>query len=244
MTVAQQTRTWTYPRRMLEELLGLTLLVWGGFVVVIAGIIIGIDIFDTISGSVWEPATQVTRWFAMAIGVYVGHKLLPRYVTHGQTRRDFAIQAAIFIVVFAAALAVLIVAGYLLEMGLFEVAGWSQTISNDHLFTRAGQLPLIFAEYWLMFLVWTAVGALFGAGFYRSDEAGMLTIPLALIPLALADLAIGIDWGPVGFLVTRVFDPLDPPLAVSLVISLASAALAMAMTWPFVRDIPIRNTSS
>ena len=72
----------------------------------------------------------------------------------------------------------------------------------------------------------------------------MLTIPLALIPLALADLAIGIDWGPVGFVVRRVFDPLDPPPAVSLVISLASAALALAMTWPFVRDIPIRNASS
>jgi hypothetical protein len=129
-------------------------------------------------------------------------------------------------------------------MGLYRIMDWPQEISNDHLFTKATQIPLIFAEYWLTFLIWTAVGAMIGAGFYRSDEIGFLTIPLALIPLALSDVAIGVGWGPVGFVVRHVLDPLNPPLLVSLAIALAGAALAMAMTWPIVRDIPIRTTSS
>jgi hypothetical protein len=68
--------------------------------------------------------------------------------------------------------------------------------------------------------------------------------PVALITLALSDVAIGVDWGPVGFVVRRVLDPLEPPLVVSLLISVAGAALALAMTWTIVRDIPIRTTSS
>lgn len=244
MTTAATDRTWTFPRRMLDDLIGLTLIVWAGYVVVIAGIIVGIATFGAISNSVWEQAIGLARWYVLFIGAYVAYDRLPLHITHGQTRRDFSIQTVIFVVLFTAASAVLTAIGFLLEIGLYRLNDWPRDLSNDHLFSSSGQLGLILTEYWLAHLVWTAVGAFLGAAFYRSDEAGFLAIVPALIPIAAADIALGASWGPVGFVLGRFFDPGAPPIAAAISIGVASFVLALAMAWPVVRDIPIRTKSS
>ncbi|MGH2534682.1 MAG: hypothetical protein ACRDJW_20680 [Thermomicrobiales bacterium] len=245
MTTLWTKRTWDFPRRMLGDLIGLTLLSWAGFVVVIAAIIAGIAIFDTVDESVWESVAGAPPWYTAFIGGYVFHDLLPLYVAHGQTRRDFAVQATIFTVIFAAAAAVLMAVGFLLERVLYRVADWPQALSGDQLYSSPTDVPLILVEFWLVFLVWTAAGALIGAGFYRSNETGLFTLLPATVVIAAIGIAVGSDWGPFGALIDRVVDePGNLPLAASIAIGLGAFALTLATTWPLVRDIPIRTKQS
>jgi hypothetical protein len=186
----------------------------------------------------------VPRWFALFIGVYLANTILPLHITHGQTRREFSIQAVVFIVLFAAALAVLITLGFLLEAGLYRLAEWPHDLSENHIFTSVRQIPLIFIEYWLVLALWTAGGAFIAAGFYRSESLGALTIPLAMVPAAIAEIAYGSSWGPLTFVLERVADSSGKSLALALPLGAASIALMLAMTWPIVRDIPIRPKKS
>jgi len=246
MTTLERPRTWIVPRRLLDDQIGLALLLWAGFVVVIAGIIAGIAIFDTVTGSVWEPVSPLVGWYALYIGIYLARDVLPLHVMYGQTRRECAIQGAVFIVIFAAALAVLITVGLQLERVLYAVAGWPHDLSGDHLFTSAGQIPLIFIQYWLEFLVWLAVGAFVTAAWYRFDANGLLTIALLAIPIGLTGIVLGsTSWGAVGLIVDWFGDePASPPAALALLVYIASFLLTLAMTWPIVRDIPIRAKKS
>src|SRR5690606_21013086 len=100
------------PARLLEEQIGLAALIWIGFTLLVLAIILGIAYFADVNASVWDPAaTQAPRWFALFIGVYLANTILPLHITHGQTRREFSIQATVFIILFAAALATLITIG-------------------------------------------------------------------------------------------------------------------------------------
>lgn len=226
----------------LTDILWLTLMVWAGFLVVVAGIAVGIAVFDTVTRSVWEPAAQLAGWYAIFIGGYLSHDVLALHVTHGQTRREFAQHATIFIVVFAAVIGVLMTLGYLLERLLYRLTDWPHRLENEHLYSSTTQVPAILAEFWLMMLVWTATGAFVGASIYRFHNDGLLAIAPAMVPIGLAGLALGDGWGPVASLVALVGDPSPPPV-VAIGLCLAGFALALAMAWPIVRDIPIRTKS-
>jgi hypothetical protein len=214
---------------------GLAVLTWAGFVLVIAGIIAAVARFDTVDHSIWEQAAGAPPWFALFIGVYVMNDVLPRYVAQGLTRREFSIQAAIFALSFAAVLAALMTAGFALESVLYQVMDWPHDLTERHLYASADDFPLIFLESWLQFPVWLGVGAL---GF---DAVGLLTIAPALLPLALVDIAIRPHTGPAGTLFDLFAEPASPPLVVSVALCLAAFLLVATMTWPIVRDVPLRN---
>jgi hypothetical protein len=245
MTLGTRFDSLTHPRRMLVDLLGLTLVVWAVAVLIVAAIIAGIAVFGTVSTSLMsEMAAGIARFYAAFIGFYVARYLLPQYVTHGRTRREFSEQATVAMVIFAVIFALLVSAAFALEYGLYRLADWPQEISDDHLYNSGGQLHLIFLEHLLVFLVWTAAGALIGAGFYRSDGAGLTALPLALIPIAATGIALGDSWGPLGFVLDRLLDPGTLPIPAVVAVALASFALALAMTWPIVRDVPIRSQTA
>jgi hypothetical protein len=245
-TVTSESSSWTnrLPRLLLEEILGLTILAWGGFVVTIAGIIIGINFFDEITQSIWDFATQAPGWYALAIGFYLTHGKLPLYVAFGQTRREFALRGGVFIVIFVAVLAALMAVGFLLERILYRLNDWPQVIQDEHLFTSATQVPTIFAEYALIFLAWTLAGALIGASFYTSDEEGAFSVIVAIIAVSLVNIAVNASWGPTGRLVERFFSPDSTPVLVSIVLYVVTVAGVGALTWRVVRDIPLRGSSS
>lgn len=247
-TVAPESPRWTnrLPRLLLEEFLGLTVLAWAGFVVTIAGIIIGINIFDEITQSIWDFATQAPGWYALAIGFYLAHGKLPLYVSFGQTRREFALRGGVFIAIFVAVLAALMVVGFVLERILYRLNDWPQVIQDGHLFSAASvtQVPTIFAEYALIFLVWTLAGALIGASFYASEEEGAYAVFVAIIAVSLVNIAVNASWGPTGRLVDRFFSPDSTPFLVSLLLYLVAVGGVGALTWRVVRDIPLRQTAS
>lgn len=242
MTHSRQ-RTWSFPGRLLEDHLGLALIAWGALVAVVAATIAGVATVSTISRSGWEMAAAAPPWFAAFIGGYLTNSVLPLHVAHGQTRRDFAIELVILSVLFTAALAILMAIGFLLETLLYRVMDWPRVLSEDHLFTSTTQVPLIFTEFWLTFLTWFGAGAFVAAAWYRSDGEGLIALVPALIPIAITGTALGDSWGPVGFVLGRFFEPASPPLALAIPICIASFLLTLAMTWPVVRDIPLRSKS-
>jgi len=229
-----------FPTRLLAANLWYALILWAGFLAFVAVVTVGVAVFGTVSQSAWEVAAQLPRWYALFAGVALVREFLPLYVAHGESRRHFAAQAAITVVVFAPFLAALMVAGYLLEAGLYDLAGWPQTLGRAHLFTEATQVHLVFAEYLLEFLTWIVAGSFMGAGFYRWQGGGLLTIPVGVALIALAESALRRE--PLLPLVRSLILDLPESFAVTLGLGLGTFLLGLLLTWSLVRDMPLRNT--
>jgi hypothetical protein len=48
----------------------------------------GIDLWGTVSRSVWDPAVSIVRWLAFGYGLYFINRLLPVHVADGRTRHE------------------------------------------------------------------------------------------------------------------------------------------------------------
>ena len=237
-------RSWTVARhRMRVDGVGV-LMLWAGFVVAVGVLLLVVAGLGTVTISAWEQATQVPRWFAGAMGVYLTAVYLPLYIAHGETRRDVAVQSSVFAVAYAAILSVLMAAGYGIETLVYGLADWPQVLQGDHLYGAPDQYPMILLQYWLVFLVWMAGGALLGGAFYRRGGLGLLMLPVALLMALVVEVALG----------AQAFGPLPPPVVERLPVAivpdtlvgavgacLAVAAVGAALTWAVVRDLPVRN---
>jgi hypothetical protein len=194
-----------------------------GYVVAVVGAPLAIDYWGEVTSSIWQhTAFMVPRWFALAFAIYIGYMQLPLWVTHGQTRREFSVQAVTFILAFSATLAALITAGFVLEAGLYAVADWPQALGGGHLYDSPWQLHLIFVESWLVQALWAAVGMFIGTAFYRSKLIGALAVASSVAIAYFASAAFGSDW-----------TPWIPMYVIGTMIILA-------LMWLIVRDVPIR----
>jgi hypothetical protein len=238
MSSTQDRHTWAIVRLLFSTYLPFMVLGWVAFVVVVAAITAGIAIFGDVTRSVWDPAASFLRWLAFGYGLYLTNRLLPMYVAHGRARREFMIQATLFIVVTGAVLAALIAFGYALETLLYRAMGWSQAVLAQRPFSAAGQFLPIFGSFWAMLLVWTITGTLLAAGFYRPGGWVLIVVPLALALVIGVGVAIGFSGLPV---VGTVVDMADLPLLTTVALCGGGFLIGVAMTGVLVRDIPIRN---
>ena len=246
MSTAERPRTWILARHRLRVDIPATVFLWAVFAVGVAVLCGVVALFTSIRISAWEQAAQIPRWFAAGSGVYLTYYHLPLYVAHGYTRREYTTQVPVVVAAFAAVLAALMTLGYLIETFVYGVAGWTQALTRAHLFDVPDQVPIVFAEFLLAFLVWTVIGALVGAGFYRNGGLGLLLIPVGLLLLGVTEYALGDGFGPMpfGFLrsLLRPLAGIDPgSLAGAATISLGVLVGTAAMTWAVVRDIPVRT---
>lgn len=235
-------RSWRFPTPLVTDYGGFLTAAWAGVLVVtFAGSLVSATFFGLIPASAWELITPPARVYMAVISAFVVYSFLPLYVSHGQTRRGFAIEGLIALVVHAALATVLITLGFVIEAGWYRVMGWTRGVPNGHLFTSYGNLPLIVAEYGLAFLVWSAAGAFAGAAFYRSSRGGWLALPPALVMVGITGSALGESLGPI----TRFYRDLTGAEAGSLpfatVVSVACILVAGAATWLLIRDVPIRK---
>lgn len=223
---------------------GLPMLAAGLFVVTLALTAVVSVRFDVrISG--WDVAAQVGRWFVGAVGVHLTAVYLPLYVTHGLTRRRVAGDAAIFAALYALIGAMCVAVGYALESFVYRLAGWEHGL-DGHLFDSPAQAHLVVAEYGAAFLVYLAAGALLGAGFYRSPALGFaLLVPaIAAVVAVEAGIGAGVLLPPPLLHLAGLADPgvLGPTAVLGTAVALA--ALLGGLTWPIVRDVPIRNQAT
>ncbi|HYI15912.1 MAG TPA: hypothetical protein VEX37_11015 [Thermomicrobiales bacterium] len=236
---------WTFPRRMLEDHLALSGLLWLGLLVVVIAIAVGNAIWGSVGGSYWDDAvSSIPQWYVAFMAGFLAYSFLPALIAHGQTRREFGQQALIYSVVFSAALALLVIIGFGVEAAVFAVMDWPHGIDGGHLFTSSGQVHLIFAEFLMRFLVWSSAGFLVGAGFYRSEEAGGGALAVAWIPVAITEMALGTQYGSPIVLFRLVWEPPTIHPLIVLAIGVAAFAVTVWMAWKVVRDIPIRSKST
>ena len=224
-------------------LLPFAALLWLGLYVAMVALTFAIDRWGTVDTSVWEQASQPIRWGLLFIGVWVVQTYLATYVAHGITRRSFGERTAGLAVALAALVAALSTLGFVIEGWIYDVKDWSQAIADEHLFDSADDLPQIFGTYFLVFLLWFAVGVLNGVAFYRNDgEWSFISIPVTIVVVAASEAAID---GAYPEVITRVVGFLDDVAApVGVAVWAACLAAAVAMTWGLLRDVPIKPKGS
>jgi hypothetical protein len=229
---------WAIARLLFATHLPFLALCWAGFAAAVVALTFALALRVDLDQSVWDPAVSVARWFALGYGVYFVNRLLPVYVAHGRTRREFATNVAVFLVAASAMVAALLALGLALEGVLYRALGWPHQVDAERLYDAAGPYPLVFISYWALMLTWAAMGLLLGAGFNRSSGSALVAIALALAMLVVTGYAIGFDGLP---FLGSVVDLARVSLAGTLALCLAGLLPGVAVTWALVRDIPIRN---
>jgi hypothetical protein len=229
---------------MTEDLIVFSTLIWIGFVLVIGASVIGIDRWGSINNSAWESATQFIPWFVLFIGVHIGATLLPLNIAHGKTRRDFSIETVIFLVLYSFAISVLILIGWVLERALYSIIDLPQSLTDEHLYSNAHDYPRIFISSLFIQLGWTTAGVVISAAYYRWDYEGLLSIIPCVGAIGLIQVVIGGGWEPATALANRFIEVDAPSILLAIVVSILASAAMMAMAWPIVRDIPMRQQNS
>ncbi|MEU8385279.1 hypothetical protein [Streptosporangium sp. NPDC048865] len=232
-----------FPSRLLGGPLVYTALMWAGFYALVTLVTLGVALFGTLRISGWEVATQIPRWLALFVGVSLMREFLPLCIAHGQTRRQFGAQAAVTVVLYAPGFSALITLGYLLEALLYTLLDRPQTLTGAHLFSSPTQVPLVFTEHFVQGLAWIVAGAFMGAAFYRWQAGGMLSLPFGVALVVLGESAIGGNLR-LPFLRSALDFGLAPGVLTALGAALGCLLLGLAMTWPIIRDVPLRNRVS
>jgi hypothetical protein len=229
---------WPMLRILLSAHLIAALALWLGLLVLSALITTGVATFGHVNGSIWhQVATQGPRWIAFGLGVSAITTYLRLHIAHGRTRRDFLRQLWPYILGLATALALLVALGYLIERGVYAVAGWSNELPFPAIFDTTGEFFGILGSFTLVLLLWAVVGVAMAAAFSRKILLGLLTVPFGLLLVAPTDLVLGIEGIPVA---RDLLEYLDLPTLASAGLCAIGALAAGAVAWGFVRDIPLR----
>ncbi|GAA1655063.1 hypothetical protein [Actinoplanes couchii] len=186
----------------------------------------------TVTLSVADIGGQILHWLAFGYG-FSAAGVLSTMIVHGRTRREFITQHAVFQVITAGLLALLVTGVYAAEAGVYRLAGWERRLQEHHVF-GAGDYPMIFVAYWSMLAIALMIGAFVGVAFLRGDAA-ILWALLAAVVLVLA--AGGVN----GFF-SLGFNRLDLeslPLTAGLSVPLFVAG--WAALWLAARDVAVRT---
>jgi hypothetical protein len=242
MSAVQERGSWPIGRYLFSgHLLFLALATIGAGVLSVL-VTFGISIFAEITGSVWNVAPSILRWFAAGYGAYLTGSLLTICVAHGRTRREFTVQVLVFMVGGSAVVALLLTLGYPLESLLYRAMDWPHRVPEGRLYSSPDQLGLIFVSLWSLLGVWTVAGAFLSAGFSRDDGGwGLLMIPLAVVLVSAVSLVLDLGFLP---FVGRVLRPADVGPAVAMAVCAACFLVGAAAVWALLRDMPIKNQTS
>ncbi|MEU7479615.1 hypothetical protein AB0A63_26745 [Lentzea sp. NPDC042327] len=215
-------------RHLATSLAGFSALVAAGVFVFTVALTFAVSLFKDVVISGWSVAAgQVGPWFVLFVGVHVIHNVLPVAVAHGRTRRELLGAATGFSVVFAAAMAAVAWLGFAVEGGVYALMDWT-----------AGDRGLPHA-YFLMYLVWCAVGMLLAAAFDTSGLAGLVALPFGIAFAVMAKVRIP-GSGELPFLRNEM-----SLLGAGWHVASAVAwLLAVAATWLIAKNMPVRSKSA
>jgi hypothetical protein len=237
MTPITRRNAWSIARFPQEGMLIFTALLWLGFFAVVLVITTLFAIFDEVTHSGWELGTQLPRWFAFGIGIWLTGVYLRVHIAHGETRRGFMRRASVWVIAFAVLLAALTTLGFLLEWIIYRAAGWPQALTRNHLFDTATQVGPILLGYGLGYLVWTVVGALIAAAYRRFSTPGLVAaIPLALLLVGSIEVVTATGYFlPLGIIEFEVAGS----VLLALGLGLGGFLVGLATTWALVREMPV-----
>jgi hypothetical protein len=229
--------SWSIRRFPQKGALPVTLILWAAVFVVVEGSTVamggpfGLD--PWLAESVWISAVYPMM---LAIGFAAGLSYafyLRLHVAHGQTREGFMSQAAVYLVVSSAALAVLTALGFVLEEAVYGARGWRDyyPMEEQYVINSAGDFPVVCARLWLELGTLMVAGLLVAAGYRSFRMLGvLLTIPLAVAMFALTSNAVGSAY---------IFSPSYEVQDILLWPALASILLTLGAIWSLTRRAQI-----
>ncbi len=231
------------PRMMLRDHIAFAGLATLGLLITVIGIAIGYDIVsdNPVNQSFWNKAVSgIAPWYAAGIGVYLMVETFPRYVLYGETRRRFEQRIALFSVPFCGALSVLALVALWVERMVYRVADWNHAIAEDHLYGSATEIPAFLLEFFIVLLPWFAFGALLGATYMGRQEFLIITLPVAIIGVAIVNIMLGLDDGPAA-LVNRLLESEETNQALGVITSLVLSVGALYGVRLITRTMPIKG---
>lgn len=143
--------------------------------------------------SLWENfVASGPAWFTLAMGATAVSSYLSVLVAQGQTRGRFVAAATLAIAALAAVLSLFALLGFGVESLLNVGFGWQLALVGDHTFAARSDVLLIFAEYFVRYLLFGLVGILAGYGFYRAGGwwGTLLLLVTAVLPLGLGNILL------------------------------------------------------
>lgn len=189
--------------------------------------------------SLWEHSLQPFRYFPMAMGIMVGAGMLPSYVAHGLTRREFSIGTTLMVAGTALALAVFGAVGLGMENVIFGWFGQNQTFTVPQLYTDAGDVLPVIGVYWLLTAIHMATGLLIGSCFYRfGGLIGTALVLINVLPVLAVEGLLSVSY--FGQLTLDAFGWERQPLALVIPASLGIIALTLYVHYVFIRRITIK----
>jgi hypothetical protein len=238
MTMTGQRARWGTARVLFGGYLLFVLMAAGVAMVLTAIVTAAIAVLGTLSTSLVDPAATVLRWFALGYGIYLFSTALPTHIAHGQTRRNFMVQAALFVVAASIAVGAVLTAMYALEGAVFGRLGWDHVVADDRLYAGPGDWGLVLLTYSALLAVWAMVGGFLSAAFYRTGGWGPLLVLPAIALVVLVGSAVGVSGLP---FIGRLLDLGTGSLPGALAGVVAAVLVSAGLTWAVVRDLPVRR---
>jgi hypothetical protein len=204
----------------------------------------GVAIFVDITTSGWEIGLSITHWLLLGYGAWAAYRIVPLYVAHGLTRREFLRHLPGWVLVTAALAAVVTAGAYVVERGIYQLMDWPHEVAPSVLWSSPTQFHLVALEHLFLHSTWLIVGVFLGAAFYRDGLLGTVCLAPAFVILAVEGGTFGSERGaqPFGFLMHVVDPDLPPPL--HILVWAAALGIGFAISYAVIRDLPVRTRSS
>jgi hypothetical protein len=194
---------------------------------------------STVDSSLWQAVGSLVRWVVLVGGVIVTRSYVPLYVAHGVSRRHVLRGTAPVLLGLTVVLGVATAVGFAVEGLIFGALGWEHRLpdeSNRFLYDSPDQYGLIVVGTAAAYLGYLVTGAIAGSAFSRWGPAGAFLLPVAVLPVSVAELSAGGGWAAE---VSGIDIGLPAPTALA-VTALACAAGA-AVVAVILRAIPLDN---
>lgn len=197
--------------------------------------------FTDIRISAWGVVGSIAPWYVAIMSGWIMYQQVPFFVMNGRTRRFGFRQWVITGAILAPLGAVLMGIGFLMERGIYNLAGWGYSGEKEQYFSGSGDLWVGVLQYLFTFAVWFALGGFIGVSLYRSEDWGWLSIPLAV-----AIVSVTGSWDHTGgglFGVVRRFVPgiNFESLGLDFTLTVVAVGLGVWLVWTMVRDLSMRN---
>lgn len=216
--------------------------IWLCQFVVISLVIAACMIFNAPTSSIFDNATMGPRYWVLSFGTVLTFISLRMYVAHGVPRRSFIVGGTVTAVVASGVASALTALSYYSELKVYQAQGWDHTLSMSHVFTRADQFGMVFAETALVYTAHFFAGWLLGSLFYR---IGVWALPFVLPVYGAAvavEAALGTGW--IGVILDRDVPDFAPSSSIAALVGLCLIAGLAVANWAVLRSVAIAPKKS
>lgn len=223
-----------------DQLWLLAVLAGGSFVFAMVTVFV-VSIFTEIQISAWSIVGSIAPWYIAIMAGWIVYIQIPLFVATGRTRKQGFREWFNAGLAMAPLGAILMAIGFLLENGIYNLAGFSMSAEHEDFYSGANDLYVVAFQYLLTFAVWFALGGFVGGSLYRSEDWGWVSIPVAIGIASLTGV-----WNHTGggfFAITRRFVPgIDyGSFWLDLGLSTVAVVIGVGFVWRLVQDMSLRN---